>query len=94
MPAGFAQAVKFIWPFRSAAIPLKFLNLKGVGWDVILPYTKDALLYTAFWLPVGIILYSTKIAFTKNRNKKSLDKKEDSDENLIDIKGEPIVELN
>jgi len=94
MPDGFAQAVKFIWPFRSAAIPLKFLNLKGVGWDVIFPYIKDGLLYTAFWLPVGIILYSAKIAFTKNRNKKSLDIKEDSDGNLLDIKEELIVELN
>lgn len=68
MPTGFYQIVKAIWPFIHVAIPLKYLNLKGVGWDVIFPYINSGLKYTLFWLPVGLVLYSASIIRNKNGN--------------------------
>lgn len=70
MPRGFAQVVKSLWPFIHVAMPLKYLNLKGAGWDVILPYIKNGLLYSLFWIPIGIGLYSVRIVLEKRKNKK------------------------
>lgn len=69
MPSGMPQIIKNIWPFLNVAVPLKFLNLKGVGWDIILPYIKDGLKYTLFWMPVGIALFSAKIVLLKTKKK-------------------------
>lgn len=73
MPGRFPQIVKAIWPFIHVAIPLKFLNLKGVGWEVILPYINSSLKYTLFWMPVGLILYCISIIIRKNKNSKLQD---------------------
>ena len=70
MPDGFANAVGSIWPFIHSALPLKYLNLKGLGWDLMLPYIKEGLRYTLVWMPIGITLYFSKIAFKKYRNQK------------------------
>lgn len=85
MPDGFFQVVKSIWPFAHIALPIKYLNLKGVGLDILMPYLKDGLLYTAVWMPIGIGLYSARIAFTKYKNKKDLDKNEDSDNDVLEL---------
>lgn len=71
MPSVFAQVVKRIWPLTYVALPMRAINLKGVGWDVILPYIRGGLLYSLFWLPVGIGLYSARIVLKKHKNKKS-----------------------
>lgn len=72
MPDGFADKVKAIWPFIYVALPLKYINLKGVGWEAVMPFIKDGFKYTLFWLPVGIVLYFLKIKFKKYKNKKLL----------------------
>lgn len=70
MPKPLVMAVQNLWPFMDVALPLKYLNLKGIGWNIIFPYIKNGLYYTLFWLPVGILSYSTSIIFKKHRNKK------------------------
>lgn len=94
MPSGLVKAVKCIWPFVHAAVPLKYLNLKGVGLEVILPYIKEGLLYTSFWLPAGIALYSARIALRKHKNKTLLNKKEDINEKLLDTEEKLTFQLN
>jgi ABC-2 type transport system permease protein len=93
MPSGLVNAVKCIWPFTHAAIPLKYLNLKGVGLESLLPYIKDGLLYTAFWLPVGIAMYSARILLKKHKNN-MFNQKEASKDNLIDIKEDLKLQLD
>ncbi|SMB79596.1 ABC-2 type transport system permease protein [Desulfonispora thiosulfatigenes DSM 11270] len=73
MPPGFAAVVKSIWPYIHVALPLKLLNLKGSGWGVMLPYIKEGIGYTLFWLPVGIILYSGMITIKKYKTEKVLE---------------------
>lgn len=71
----------------NVALPLKFINLKGVGWDAILPYIKTGIMYAVEWFLIGIVLYSARIALSKYRNKK-ISKEEDekiSIETYIDI---------
>lgn len=80
MPGRFPQIVRAIWPFIHVAIPLKFLNLKGVGWEVILPYINSSLKYTLFWMPVGLILYCISIILRKNKSNKL----QDNSKNTID----------
>lgn len=72
MPDGFADKIKAIWPFIHVALPLKYINLKGVGWDAVMPFIRDGFRYTLFWLPVGIVLYFLKIKIKKYKNKKML----------------------
>ncbi|KIU08181.1 membrane protein [Clostridium butyricum] len=48
MPAGVEFFIKFISPLAQVAVPLKNLNLKGVGWDIILPYFKESIGYSLF----------------------------------------------
>lgn len=82
MPGRFSQVVRALWPFIHVAIPLKYLNLKGVGWEVILPYINSGLKYTLFWLPIGLVLYSVSVI----RNKKG--KLIDINENDNDVDNE------
>lgn len=94
MPKGFFKVVECIWPFAHIALPIKYLNLKGVGLSILLPNIKNGLLFMAFWLPVGIALYSARIAFTKNKNKKQLEQKENVNNNQIELKQEPAIQLS
>ena len=61
MPGGMPQMVKIIWPYIHAALPFRFFNLKGLGWDLMLPYIWHCILYAFCWLAIGISLYSFKI---------------------------------
>lgn len=67
IPAGAKRLVKSLWPFIHAVLPLKYLNLKGADLSVLLPYIKESLLYTVFWLPVGVGLYFVRIRWQTNR---------------------------
>ncbi len=93
MPSELVKAVKCIWPFAHAAVPLKYLNLKGVGLEVLLPYIKNGLLYTAFWFPVGIAAYSARI-FIKKRTNNTLHPKEDFNNELPGAKEDLEFQLN
>lgn len=65
MPESVAFWIKSISPLAQVAIPLKLLNLKGVGWDVILPYFKESVQYSLIWVPIGLALYSISIMYRK-----------------------------
>lgn len=93
IPSGLVKTIKCIWPFVHASVPLKYLNLKGVGWDALFPYIRNGLLYTLFWLPVGLAVYAARITFTKHKNKK-LKHKEDLNEKTLDNKDELKLQLN
>ncbi|MCE5220262.1 MAG: ABC transporter permease [Clostridium sp.] len=82
MPDGLPKIIRSIWPFMNIALPLKFLNLKGSGWDIILPYIKDGIVYALEWFLIGIVLYSLRIAISKYKNKRiSRKENEMSEEN-------------
>lgn len=72
LPRGMPQALNILWPFRHMTVALKMLNLKGLGWNLMLPYLKNELNFGAFWIPVGLAMYSAKIAFMKHKNSKLL----------------------
>ncbi|ETI90453.1 MAG: hypothetical protein Q607_CBUC00055G0033 [Clostridium butyricum DORA_1] len=71
MPAGVEFFIKFISPLAQVAVPLKNLNLKGVGWDIILPYLKESIGYSLFWIPIGLIMYIISVIITKYKITKS-----------------------
>ncbi|AZV56514.1 ABC transporter permease [Clostridium sp. AWRP] len=74
LPSGMPEILNSLWPFRHMTVALKMLNLKGLGWDLMLPYLGNELRFGAFWLPVGLALYSFKIGFMKYKNSKLLQK--------------------
>lgn len=78
MPKPLVMAVQNLWPFMDVALPLKYLNLKGIRWNIIFPYIKNELYYTLFWLPVGILSYSASIIFKKHQNEKTSYKEKNS----------------
>lgn len=61
MPKGFYPVVKSIWPYAHVALPMKFLSLKGIGWDVLWPYIRDGLCFTFCWLMIAISLHALKL---------------------------------
>ncbi|WP_293978630.1 ABC transporter permease [uncultured Clostridium sp.] len=71
MPEGVVTFIKLISPLAQVSVPLKILNLKGVGWDIILPYFKESVGYSLLWIPIGLILYIISVARTKYKLEKS-----------------------
>ena len=71
MPEGVVTFIKLISPLAQVSVPLKILNLKGVGWDIILPYFKESVGYSLLWIPIGLILYIISVARTKYKLAKS-----------------------
>lgn len=69
MPNGLPKIIKSIWPFMNVALPFKLLNLKGIGWDIILPYIKNGVMYALEWIPIGVGLYCGRIALEKYKNR-------------------------
>lgn len=65
MPESLVFLIKLISPLAQVATPLKILNLKGVGWDIILPYFKESIGYSLFWIPIGLALYVANIVYKK-----------------------------
>lgn len=68
MPDSLAFWIKFISPLAQVATPLKILNLKGIGWDIILPYFKEIIGYSLFWIPIGLVLYTASIIYKKYKS--------------------------
>lgn len=87
LPSGMSEALNSLWPFRHMTMGLKMLNLKGLGWDLMLPYLKNELKFGAFWLPIGLTMYSARIAFMKYKNskmpKEGISKQDIVEENII-----------
>lgn len=65
MAPGFAPVMKAVWPLYYYVNPLKDLMLKGAGWDVIGHYVAGGLLFAAFWIPTGMILFNHKVKILK-----------------------------
>lgn len=63
MAAGFATVIKKIWPLYYFANPMKDIILKGTELTGLMPYLVGCILFAAVWVPLGIFLYSKKIAF-------------------------------
>ncbi|MBN1058935.1 ABC transporter permease [Clostridium botulinum] len=84
IPENLVRWVKVFLPIIHVAIPLKALNLKAIGWDVVLPYLNSSFKYTVFWLIVGVSSYSISIAYKRYR---ALDesKEEVEDDALVSI---------
>lgn len=70
MPGRLSLIIKSLWPFMNVALQFKSLNLKGIGWDIILPYIKNGILYALVWLPIGMGLYFARIGLYKYKNKR------------------------
>lgn len=66
MAPGFATLMKAVWPLYYYVNPLKDIMLKGAGLDVTGHYIIGGLLFAAFWIPVGLILYNHKIKMLRN----------------------------
>lgn len=77
MPEGLSRIIKSLWPFMNVALQFKCLNLKGIGWDIILPYIKNGILYALVWFPIGIGLYFARIILDKYKNKRLFDSMEE-----------------
>lgn len=60
IPAGFMPVVRALWPFVYFANPLKFLNLKGIGWPIINGYIHQALIFCAGWGLIVLVLYTAR----------------------------------
>ncbi|WP_294372613.1 ABC transporter permease [uncultured Clostridium sp.] len=65
MSPGLVKVIKAIVPLSQVAVPLKMLNIKGSGWEAILPYLKESVRYSICWICAGIVLYSVNIIYEK-----------------------------
>lgn len=65
MSPGLVKVIKAIVPLSQVAAPLKMLNIKGSGWEAILPYLKESVRYSICWICAGIVLYSVSIIYEK-----------------------------
>ncbi len=61
LPPGFAAVVKGVWPYILIANPLKFLCLKGSGWELLLPCIARLLYFAAVWMFIAVFIYASKI---------------------------------
>ena len=56
IPNGFMPVVRMLWPFAYVANPLKFLNLKGIGWPILMPYIENLTVFCLAWAVIAICL--------------------------------------
>lgn len=69
MPGPLAAAIKSFWPFFHVALPMKYINLKGVGWDMVLPSIGSCLIYFLIWFPAGLFLLRRKIRILREKER-------------------------
>ena len=58
-------------PTSQLSMAIKALNLKGVGLDVLMPDVISSIKFSLFWIPVGILLYTLRIYYTRRKNQKN-----------------------
>lgn len=61
MPEAFRAVITKLWPLYYYANPLHDVVMKGADLSQVAPYVRGGLLFAAFWLPLGILLYAMKI---------------------------------
>ncbi len=76
IPQGFMPVVRALWPFVYFANPLKFLNLKGIGWPIVNGYIHQALLFCAGWGVVVLVLYVARNWIIRDSSSESTIKKQ------------------
>lgn len=69
MPKGFGVIIKMAWPLIYYVNPMRYLQIKGAGLDVLAPYILGGLIFALIWLPIGMLLYIRKI---KNEKKNTI----------------------
>ena len=79
MPDWLSKMSHIIIPMANLSMAFKALNLKGVGFSILMPDIMNGIKYMVFWLPVGIVLYVLSIFIEK----KKLNNKLDNTENLV-----------
>lgn len=68
MPQTLVKLIKMVIPISHVAVPLKVLNLKGVGWDVVLSYMNGWPAFTVTWFIIGSCLYFGRILYEKKKD--------------------------
>lgn len=71
IPDSLMKVIHWICPLAPLSVELKALSLKGIGWDIAMPYLLDSLRYTFVWLFVGILLYTGSILLKRYNRKKA-----------------------
>ena len=79
MPDWLSKIAHAIIPMANLSMAFKALNLKGVGFSILMPDIMNGVKYMIFWLPVGIALYVLSIFIEK----KKLNNKLGNTENLV-----------
>ena len=79
MPDWLSKIAHAIIPMANLSMAFKALNLKGVGFSILMPDIMNGVKYMIFWLPVGVALYVLSIFLEK----KKLNNKLDNTENLV-----------
>ena len=79
MPDWLSKIAHAIIPMANLSMAFKALNLKGVGFSILMPDIMNGIKYMVFWLPVGIVLYVFSIFIEK----KKLNNKSGNTENLV-----------
>ena len=79
MPDWLSKIAHAIIPMANLSMAFKALNLKGVGFSILMPDIMNGVKYMVFWLPVGVALYVLSIFLEK----KKLNNKLDNTENLV-----------
>lgn len=73
MPDWVNKLAHCIYPMAQLAIPLKALNLKGIGFAELMPDIISSIKFSLFWIPFGIGAYIFSIYLMKRKlNKKQL----------------------
>lgn len=79
MPDWLSKMSHIIIPMANLSMAFKALNLKGVGFSILMPDIMNGIKYMVFWLPVGIVLYVLSIFIEK----KKVNNKLGNTENLV-----------
>ncbi|MBN7773220.1 ABC transporter permease [Clostridium aminobutyricum] len=61
MAPGFAAVMKAVWPLYYYIIPVKDIMLKGADLALLMPYLTGGIIFAAFWIPIGLLLFGRKI---------------------------------
>lgn len=65
MPPVFEKVVEKVWPLIFFVLPMKELQMKGIGLDAIQTYINGGLIFALIWIPISLFMYLSKITIMK-----------------------------
>lgn len=65
MPGIFEKIAGKVWPLIFFVLPMKEMQMKGVGVDAIRHYITGGIVFALIWIPLGLGLYLIKIIIIK-----------------------------